>query len=45
MQFVDRLRDALNRHLFNEDAKLAVLTNLAIENATSDCKKILMALP
>uniref|UniRef100_A0A8D0FT59 Integrase catalytic domain-containing protein n=1 Tax=Strix occidentalis caurina TaxID=311401 RepID=A0A8D0FT59_STROC len=45
MAFIDKLRDALNRQFANEEAKMAILMNLAIENANEDCKRILLALP
>uniref|UniRef100_A0A8D0KYZ0 Integrase catalytic domain-containing protein n=1 Tax=Strix occidentalis caurina TaxID=311401 RepID=A0A8D0KYZ0_STROC len=44
MAFIDKLRDALNRQFANEEAKMAILMNPAIENANEDCKRILLAL-
>uniref|UniRef100_A0A8B9DNE3 CCHC-type domain-containing protein n=1 Tax=Anser cygnoides TaxID=8845 RepID=A0A8B9DNE3_ANSCY len=45
MQFIDRLRDALDKQIDNREAKEALILKLAVENANTDCKKILQALP
>lgn len=45
MQFIDRLCDALDKQIDNREAKEALLQKLAVENANTDCKKVLQALP
>ena len=45
MQFIDRLRDALDKQIDNADAKEALLLKLAVENANVDCKRVLQTLP
>ncbi|KAK4814001.1 hypothetical protein QYF61_004631 [Mycteria americana] len=41
MQFIDRLRDALDKQIENPEAKEALVLKLAVENANTDCKKLL----
>ena len=48
MQFIDCLRDALDKQIDNADAKEALLLKLAVENANVDCnwqQKIHLDLP
>ncbi|KAK4805325.1 hypothetical protein QYF61_018188 [Mycteria americana] len=45
MQFIDRLRDALDKQIENREAKEALILKLAVENANTDCKKLLQAMP
>lgn len=45
MQFIDRLWDAVDKQVDNREAKEALMLKLAVENADTDCKKILQALP
>lgn len=45
VQFIDRLRGALDRQIDNREAKEVLTLKLAVENANADCKKILRALP
>ncbi|XP_063277423.1 endogenous retrovirus group K member 5 Gag polyprotein-like [Prinia subflava] len=45
MQFVDKLKQALERQIDNDQAREVVLLKLAIENANDDCKRLLKALP
>lgn len=44
MQFIDRLRDALDKQIDNREEKEALMLKLAVENANTDCKKVLQAL-
>ncbi|KAK4829227.1 hypothetical protein QYF61_002492 [Mycteria americana] len=45
MQFIDRLRDALDKQIENREAKEALILKLAVENANMDYKKLLQAMP
>lgn len=45
MQFIDRLKQALERQIDNTDAREILLLKLAVENANADCKKLLKSLP
>lgn len=45
MQFIDRLKQALERQVDNVDAREILLLKLAVENANADCKKLLKSLP
>ncbi|TRZ10798.1 hypothetical protein HGM15179_016316 [Zosterops borbonicus] len=45
MQFVDRLKQTLERQINNNHAREVVLLKLAIENANEDCKCLLKTLP
>lgn len=45
MQFIDRLRDSLNKQIDNHEAKEALMLKLAIENANTERKKILRSMP
>ncbi|RMC05535.1 hypothetical protein DUI87_18731 [Hirundo rustica rustica] len=45
MQFVDRLKQALERQIDNADTREILLLKLAVENANTDCKKLLKSLP
>ena len=38
MQFIDRLRDALDKQIDNAKAKEALLLKLVVENANVDCE-------
>ena len=39
MQFIDLLRDALDKQIDNVDVKEALLFKLAVENANVDCNR------
>uniref|UniRef100_A0A8C0EKD6 Retroviral nucleocapsid Gag protein p24 C-terminal domain-containing protein n=1 Tax=Bubo bubo TaxID=30461 RepID=A0A8C0EKD6_BUBBB len=45
MQFIDRLKQALERQIDNVEARDILLLKLAVENANVDCKKLLKSLP
>ncbi|XP_075276167.1 endogenous retrovirus group K member 21 Gag polyprotein-like isoform X2 [Opisthocomus hoazin] len=45
MQFIDRLKQALERQIDNTEAREILLLKLAAENANVDCKKLLKSLP
>ncbi|XP_074424746.1 endogenous retrovirus group K member 7 Gag polyprotein-like [Larus michahellis] len=45
MQFIDRLKQALERQIDNTEAREILLLKLAVENANADCKKLLKSLP
>ncbi|KAM9590718.1 endogenous retrovirus group K member 5 Gag polyprotein-like [Morphnus guianensis] len=45
MQFIDRLKQALERQIDNAEAREILLLKLAVENANVDCKKLLKSLP
>ena len=45
MQFIDRLKQALERQVDNAEARDILLTKLAVENANVDCKRLLKSLP
>lgn len=45
MQFIDRLKQALERQIDNVEAREILLLKLAVENANADCKKLLKSLP
>jgi len=45
MQFIDRLKQALERQIDNKEAREILLLKLAVENANVDCKKLLKSLP
>ncbi|TRZ05448.1 hypothetical protein HGM15179_021659 [Zosterops borbonicus] len=45
MQFVDHLKQALERQIDNADAREILLLKLAVENSNTDCKKLLKSLP
>ncbi|XP_064901183.1 uncharacterized protein LOC135577216 [Columba livia] len=45
MQFIDRLKQALDRQIDNTEARDILLLKLAVENANADCKKLLKSLP
>lgn len=41
MQFIDRLRNAVDKQVENADARNMILKQLAVENANKDCQKII----
>ncbi|TRZ06805.1 hypothetical protein HGM15179_020304 [Zosterops borbonicus] len=45
MQFVDRLKQTLERQIDNDQAREVVLLKLAVENANEDCKRLSKTLP
>ena len=45
MHFADRLKQALERQIENAEAREILLLKLAVENANTDCKKLLKSLP
>ncbi|XP_066035832.1 endogenous retrovirus group K member 8 Gag polyprotein-like [Chamaea fasciata] len=45
MQFIDCLKQALEHQINNADACEILLLKLAVENANTDCKKLLRSLP
>ncbi|OPJ89819.1 hypothetical protein AV530_014007 [Patagioenas fasciata monilis] len=45
MQFIDRLKQPLERQIDNAEAREILLLKLAVENANVDCKKLLKSLP
>ncbi|XP_017595458.1 PREDICTED: endogenous retrovirus group K member 113 Gag polyprotein-like [Corvus brachyrhynchos] len=45
MQFIDRLKQALDCQVDNAEAREILLLELAVENANADCKKLLKSLP
>ena len=45
MQFIDRLKQALEHQIDNVEARDILLLKLAVENANVDCKKLLKSLP
>lgn len=44
MQFIDKLKDSLDKQLENEGAREILLQKIAIENANEDCQKVLCPL-
>lgn len=45
MQFIGRLWDAVDKQVDDREAKEVLMLKLAVENANTDCKKIIQALP
>ncbi|TRZ06668.1 hypothetical protein HGM15179_020439 [Zosterops borbonicus] len=45
MQFVDRLKQTLEKQIDNDQAKEVILLKLAVENANEDYKRLLKTLP
>ncbi|XP_072785702.1 uncharacterized protein [Taeniopygia guttata] len=45
MQFIERLKDAMEKQIVNNDAKDLLILSLARDNANEDCKKALDLLP
>lgn len=45
MQFIDRLKQTLERQIDNGEAREILLLKLAVENANTDCRKLLKSLP
>lgn len=45
MQFVDKLKQTLERQINSKQAREIILLKLAIENANPDCKQLLKSLP
>lgn len=44
MQFVDRLKDALDKQISQQEAREFLLLKLAVENANADCQRVLRPL-
>lgn len=44
MKFIETLKDALDKQVENEEARQILLQKLAIENANTDCQKVLRPL-
>ncbi|KAG8147156.1 hypothetical protein E2320_022841, partial [Naja naja] len=43
-EFIDRLQEAIQRQIENDDAKGQLMKKMAVENANADCKRILQPL-
>lgn len=41
MQFIDKLKDSLDKQMASEEAREILLQKMAIENANKDCQKVL----